>query len=424
LSNDSFSGFGDIRPALKKKFIPAYLLSFVNVLGFSILMPILPFVVESYDAPKWVFGLLLTLYSSFQFFGSPFLGALSDDNGRKPILIISQAGTLFSWLIFLFALYLPDIPLWGYALPLWIIALSRILDGLTGGNISVANAYVADITDRTEKSYIFGYLGGITGLGMIIGPGIGGLAASTSLGYMGTILVSTGVSTITLIAIFFWLKESHQPDKNKSHPRRSLVQSLYVLKHIREIDPDPAIKLLFTLKLFFSIMMAFYIGSISLFLIDLFHFDEQGLGTFMFVVGMFLSFNQAFLSKRFIKRFGAFPTLLIGLGLSFLGLFSITLTDNLYLFIAFYYVMNLGLSLSFPTFNSLISIHANPEKLGETMGVSESINSLAMALFPVISATLYGMLSFELYYLISALPLTALLIALTRYKKLGKKALA
>src|SRR5690606_14041527 len=175
---------------MNKKLLPAYLLTFVNVLGFTILMPVLPFVVKEFHAPEAVYGLLITFYSAFQFLGAPYLGALSDSVGRKPVLLISQAGTLISWFVFLIALAMPDIPFLGMALPLWIIGLSRILDGVTGGNTSVTNAYVADITTREQKSYIFGYLGGIAGLGMIIGPGIGGLAAGGSIGYSGTVLVA------------------------------------------------------------------------------------------------------------------------------------------------------------------------------------------------------------------------------------------
>lgn len=194
---------------MNKKLIPAFLLTFVNVLGLSILMPVLPFIVEDYGAPKWVYGLLLTLYSISQFFGAPYLGELSDAKGRKPVLVISQIGTLLSWFVFLVAIYLPSTPIWGYALPLWIIGISRILDGITGGNTSVTNAYVADITNRKEKAYIFGYLGGVSGIGMILGPGIGGTTASSSLGYLGTILAAITISTFTLFTIFLWLKESH-----------------------------------------------------------------------------------------------------------------------------------------------------------------------------------------------------------------------
>jgi MFS family permease len=407
---------------MSKKLIPAYLLTFVNVLGFSILMPVLPFIVNDYGAPKWVFGLLLTLYSTFQFVGAPILGSLSDMRGRKPVLIVSQAGTLLSWIVFGCALLLPDFPVFGLALPLVVIGLSRILDGITGGNVSTTNAYVSDVTTREEKSYIFGYLGGIAGLGFIVGPALGGYSASFSIGYLGTVLLSMAISLITFLTIIFWLKESHPVEKRVPRKRQSFWKTIFIVRRVRELDPDPAIKSLFVLKAFFSSMMAFYIATMSLFLIDLFKFDEGELGLFLLVAGAFLAFNQAFISKQFIKRIGEFETLLVGLGLSTLGLIAITFTSNLYLFIGFYYILNLGLSLSFPTFNALITIHANPEKQGEILGVSESINSLATALFPVLAATLYGIIGFKVYYLIALLALAAFILAMKSFLKLGKAA--
>lgn len=381
-------------------------------------MPVLPFIVESYDAPKWIYGLLLTLYSIFQFFGAPYLGRLSDSNGRKPILLISQAGTLLSWFIFLLALYLPDTPFLGFALPLWIIGLSRILDGITGGNTSVANAYVSDITTREEKSYIFGYLGGIGGLGLIIGPGLGGISASSNWGYVGTIITAIGISSLTLLTIFWLVKESLPTENRRLREKQSIWLSFRILKRIKITQPSHFIKVLFLLKFFFSTTMAFYISTIPLFMIDLFSFDEGQLGGFMLAVGGFMVFNQAVMSKLFIKRLGEFRTLLLGLALVVIGLICITLTSNLWIYLAFYYFMNLGLSLSFPTFNALISIHANPQKQGEIMGISESINSLAMALFPVIGATLYSIFAYKLYYFVSALPFIALVIALTQRKRI------
>ena len=402
---------------MSKKLVPAYLLTFVNVLGFSILMPVLPFIVNFYGAPKWVFGLMLTLYSASQFVGSPLLGAMSDQQGRKPILMVSQAGTLLSWIVFFGALFIPNVSIYGLAIPLLIIGLARVLDGITGGNASVANAYVADVTTPDQKAYIFGYLGGIAGIAMIVGPAIGGISAGTSLGYKGTILTAIVISAITLITIRYWLKESLPEGKRRTKERQSISKSFFVLRRIRAVQPKPIIKTLFIIKFFFSTMMAFYISSISLFLIDLFTFDEKELGFFMLFVGIFLAFNQAFLAKRFINKFGQYKTLLIGLSLSTIGLICLTLTDILYLYIGFYYIMNLGLSLCFPTFNGLIAQHANPERQGEIMGISESINSLALALFPVLGAGLYGLIGFNLYYFIALLPLTGLIIAVVRGKR-------
>jgi MFS transporter, DHA1 family, tetracycline resistance protein len=405
---------------MNKRLAPAYLLTFVNVLGFAILMPVLPFIVEDYGAPKWVYGLLLTFYSAFQFLGSPYLGGLSDERGRKPVLIISQVGTLLSWIVFLFALSLPETPIWGYALPLWIIALSRILDGITGGNSSVANAYVADITTKEEKSYIFGYLGGIAGLGMIVGPGLGGFAASSSWGYSGTILLATGISTITLISIFIYLKESHPVENRGQVKHKSLIKSIFVLKRIREANAGQTVNLIFLLKFIFSIMMAFYVSTIALFLIDLFEFNEQELGLFMLIVGVFLAFNQVVMSKLFINKFGPAKTLIIGLGLTTIGLFCITITSNIYLYCAFYYVLNLGLSVCFPTFNSLLSTHADPQHQGEVMGISESLNSLALATFPIAAAGIYQFTSYHVYFFIAALPLLAFIIGISKFQVLKR----
>lgn len=407
-----------------KKFIPAYLLTFVNVLGFSILMPILPFVVDSYGAPKWVFGLLITLYSAFQFIGAPMLGAMSDNKGRKSILLVSQAGTLASWIVFVIALSMPEYRILGFALPLWIIALSRILDGITGGNASVTNAYVSDVTTKEEKSYIFGYLGGIAGLGMIIGPGLGGITASTSIGYMGTLLTAILISTVTLFTVYKWLKESHPEEKRTAKRKMSILEIVYIPKRVKKIDPSPIIRVLFLMKFFFSAMMGFYIGTMALFLVDLFSFSVKELGFFMFFIGLFLSLNQAFVSKYFVKKIGPFYTLVLGLVLSIVGLIAITLTDNLWLYIPCYYILNLGLSLCFPVFNSLISVNANPVKQGEIMGISEAINSFSMACFPVIAALIYSVIGSDLYRYLTILPLAALLFAFVGVKKYGKTTFA
>ena len=158
-------------------------------------------------------------------------------------------------------------------------------------------------------------------------------------------------------------------------------------------------------------MMASYVGTIVLFVLDLFEFDQAQLGLFMFVVGFFLAFNQAYVSKRFIKHFGEVITLKLGLLTCAAGFIAITLSKNLWVYVVFYYILNLGISLSIPTFNALIAQNAEPQTSGEVMGINNSIISLANALLPVLAATAYGILQERFYHILAILPLIGLVLS-------------
>ena len=158
--------------------------------------------------------------------------------------------------------------------------------------------------------------------------------------------------------------------------------------------------------------MATYVSTIALFIIDLFGFNERELGMFMLVVGLFISFNQAFMSKWFISRLGTYATLQLGMFLSIFGFISITLTDNLWAYILLYYVLNLGIALCAPTLNALVAQQADPKEAGEVMGISESIGSLSNAIFPLIGAALYGIYEAKLYWGVAVLPCIGLLISM------------
>ncbi|MEZ7900800.1 MAG: MFS transporter [Flavobacteriales bacterium] len=412
------------------KILPAYLLTLVNVLGFSIMIPVLPFIVREANAPDYIYGLLLSTYSFFQFIGSPYLGKLSDSKGRKPILLISQLGTFLSWGIFAVAYFIPYNALdestftfmgklFYLCLPLLIIAFARIADGLTGGNISVANAYVSDITTPEQKKTIFGALGGIAGIGFVIGPAIGGFTASFSIGYLGTIITAASISFITLIALMFFLKESLKKEERRPYVKHNFIKSFNLVKRVNELNPKMIIKQVLMLKIIMSVTMACYISTIVLFIIELFQFDEIGVGLFMLVAGFFLGFNQAFIYRKIVVKIGELKTLGLGFGLMSLGFIAITVTDVLWIYMVLYYVLNLGLSLSIPVFNSLISQHADKDKLGELMGISESIQSLSNAIFPVIAAAIFGAINYNIYLGLSLLPLTGAIITYTLIKKLN-----
>ncbi len=171
-----------------RMFGPILAVHFFGTLGFSLAIPFLVFIVVDLGGATWTYGLLGATYSTFQLVGAPVLGRWSDRMGRRPVLVASQVGTLAAWLLFLVALSLPVQGIFKIAgatltLPLLLVFVARALDGATGGNISVANAYVADLTRNTPqlRQVAFGRMGMAASVGFVIGPASAGLLGRTDL---------------------------------------------------------------------------------------------------------------------------------------------------------------------------------------------------------------------------------------------------
>ena len=166
---------------------PILLVNFVGTLGFSIVLPFLVFVVMKFGGNAIVYGLLAATYPAFQLIGSPILGKWSDTYGRKKILLLSNIGTSIGWLLFLFALFLPSnsfnihigIGTFVVVVPLIVLFLARAIDGITGGNISIANAYLADLSSDATRSKNFGKMAISSNLGFIVGPALAGILGGT-----------------------------------------------------------------------------------------------------------------------------------------------------------------------------------------------------------------------------------------------------
>src|SRR5512140_2722964 len=177
------------------------LIVFIDLLGFSLILPLLPYYAETFKANAFVTGLLVASYAVAQLIGAPILGRLSDRYGRRPILIASIFGTFLGFLLL------------GFANALWVLFASRIIDGLTGGNLSVAQAYISDVTDAQNRAKGLGLIGAAFGLGFIIGPVTGGLLSQ--FGYNAPAFVAAGLALINFILIYAWLPESLTVEKRQ-----------------------------------------------------------------------------------------------------------------------------------------------------------------------------------------------------------------
>ncbi|MDN5309571.1 MAG: hypothetical protein PWP14_965 [Methanolobus sp.] len=204
-------------PADQKALFPLYTITFIGTLGFGIILTFLVFLVTDYGGNALVYGLLASTYPAFQLLGAPLLGRWSDIYGRKKILLLSQLGTLAAWVIFLAALFIPATNLldvesnllgtFAITLPLIVIFFARALDGLTGGNVSVANAYLADVTSEEERNKNYGRMSVASNLGYVFGPALAGALGATVYGEVLPVSAALFISVLGVLIIIFLLPE-------------------------------------------------------------------------------------------------------------------------------------------------------------------------------------------------------------------------
>ena len=324
-----------------------FLIVFIDLLGFGIILPLLPYIAEKYQATPLQIGLLTATYSLFQLISAPILGRLSDRYGRKKILIISQIGSALGYLLL------------GLAHSLLLLFLSRIIDGATGGNISIAQAYIADVTTKENRAKGMGMIGAAFGLGFIFGPAIGG--ALSKISYSAPAYFATGVSLITIFATIFFLKET--VNEKKASESQKTKFSLSEFKRVLGLYPIGLLIIVFLmLNSAFSIMQ----GNFSLWTQKTFNFDASQNGWLFAYIGILAVIFQMKLLPFVIKRFKEKNILQASLLFMAIGLILIPLAKHPnFLFIALFF-LPLGNGLANPTIQALASENVPKEEYGET----------------------------------------------------------
>ena len=349
---------------------------FIDLVGFGIVIPVLPFYAEGtiFNATPRTVGLLFASYSIMQLIFSPILGGLSDRYGRRPVLLISIIGTGIGFLVL------------GFAQSLSMLFVGRILDGITGGNISTAQAYIADITTKENRASGMGLIGAAFGVGFVFGPAIGGILSRW--GIQVPFLFAAGLCFANAILLYFRLPETvtaQRPAANRAARGRGFGQLLNSLKQPR---------LAFVLTIYFLFVVSFSIMTTSFSLYTMFRFgyDAQHTGYLFAYVGIIAVIIQGGLIGRLVKRFGEMPLIIVGALCFAISLFAVPFVGpaagGLGALLVGGGVFSMGNSLATPALTSLASKSAGPEEHGTILGVTQSVASMARAIGPFLAAML------------------------------------
>jgi multidrug resistance protein len=349
---------------------------FIDLLGFGIVIPVLPFYAEGtrFNASPRTVGLLFASYSVMQLIFSPILGRLSDKYGRRPVLLISIIGTGIGFLIL------------GFARTLLMLFLGRILDGITGGNISTAQAYIADITTKENRAKGMGLIGAAFGLGFVFGPAIGGILSRW--GVEVPFLFAAGLCFANALLLYFTLPETVTPD----HPARVSAAGGRGLTQLIKSLKQPRLGFVLTIYFLFIVAFSIMTTSFSLYTMFRFGYDAQHTGYLFAYVGIIAVIIQGGLIGRLVKRFGELPLVIAGAFFFAGSLFAVPFvgpqTGGLLALLVGGGLFSLGNSLSAPSLTSLASKSVGPAEQGTVLGVTQSVASLARAVGPALAAFL------------------------------------
>ena len=379
---------------------------FINLVGFGLVVPLLPFFAQSLQAEAWQITLMFSAYSLGQFFAEPFWGRLSDRIGRKPVLLITLIANALGYLMLAFV---PNI---------WLAIAVRLFTGLGAGNISTVQGYVADVTPPEQRAGRMGLIGAAFGLGFIVGPGLGGLLTQPQLGRLGyqlPIFLAAALAAVAAVGVIVFLRES----RAKADPAAPRPAFLAGLKDAR--DNDVVSRVLIVTLIYmagFSAMESVF----GLWAESRYAWGAREVGLSFMIVGIVSTLNQGFFAGKLARRFGESRVLAVGMllfGSSLvlqvlapvawfpatrleLGALSIPIVQGWIIPM----VMALGacgMSMAMPNISAMISRASPPDRQGAMLGLNMASSSVARIFGPMIAGALFSGLGHDWPFLVGAL---------------------
>lgn len=357
----------------KKRLFNIWFIVFIDLLGFGLILPLLPFLANDLGISEGTIGLIVASYPAAQMVGAPILGRLSDKFGRRPILLISIFGTAIGYLVL------------GVADTVALLFLSRIIDGLTGGNISVAQAYITDITDAKNRAKGMGMIGAAFGLGFIIGPALGGLLSKD--GFLLPALVSTGFATLSFLGVLFFLPES-LTEEAKQRIAAQPARKAFDINALAQALRRPRVGPLLTLRIGQGFAFNTFQTIFSLYALTRFDITSRTAGFILAYIGVLVVLVQGVGIGPLAKRFEESQLTVAAMAFLSVALFGYAIAPTLAFLLVAMVPMAIGAGIFNTVINTSISKAVYPEEIGGTLGLSNGAESFTRVFSPAASGYL------------------------------------
>ncbi|HNP70450.1 MAG TPA: MFS transporter [Kouleothrix sp.] len=387
-----------------------FLTVFIDLLGAGIVLPLLPYYVKIIEQSESaalaenraiIVGLLAASFSLMQFLCAPVLGALSDRFGRRPVLLISLLGTGISYIVFGLADRLLG---FGAAAVLAVLFGARILDGITGGNISTAQAYIADITTPENRAKGMGMIGAAFGLGFMLGPALGGLLSGISL--EAPAFAAAALALANVAFGYFMLPESLPAEQRIAVP----LAKMNPLARLSGVLSNQAIRPLLAGVFMLNLAFAGMQSNFAVYSDARFGFGPRENAFIFAFIGLMAVIMQGFLIRRLVPRFGEMRLAVVGLALMAVAFTLIALAPQPWTLYPIMGLLAAGSGMATPSLTSLISRRVAPQAQGATLGGTQALNSLTMVLGPLLAGALFDVLGLQAPYFVGGLLVAGALV--------------